>query len=144
MIEFVKVDDILDIRNVVLRKGLLKPMECLFPTDNIDGAFHLGYKHDDSIVCVASFHPQCYEANTGAGYQLRGMATLAQYRGKGFGKQLVEFAISYLQTKGVTYLWCNAREVAVGFYAGLGFGVVSDVFEVKGIGPHFVMFLKLK
>ncbi len=30
-------------------------------------------------------------------YQLRGMATLAEYRGKGIGNQLVNFAIVYMR-----------------------------------------------
>ncbi|MGI8983191.1 MAG: GNAT family N-acetyltransferase, partial [Acidimicrobiales bacterium] len=36
-------------------------------------------------------------------------------------------------------LWCNARMSAVGFYLRAGFEVVSDEFDVAGIGAHVVM-----
>jgi GNAT superfamily N-acetyltransferase len=110
-----------------------------FPTDEIDGAFHLGYYVGDTLATVVSLHPQNYGELTGNGYQLRGMATLAEYRGKGFGKIIVDYAINYLHKKDTGYIWCNARKVASKFYHDCGFEIISDEFEVKGIGPHYVM-----
>ncbi len=40
---------------------------------------------------------------------------------------------------GGTELWCNARMAAVGFYRRAGFEVVSEEFDVPGIGAHVVM-----
>jgi predicted GNAT family N-acyltransferase len=143
MIKFITVDDLLPIRNEVLREGRLTPDECRFPSDKIEGAFHLGYYQNDELACVASFHPQNYGDYAGKAYQLRGMATIEKYRGKGLGNQLVNFALVYLRGQKANYVWCNARKKAVPFYHGAGFEIISGEFEVPGIGPHFVMYVKI-
>jgi len=139
MIKFIKSTDILQVRNIVLRDNKLTPDECRFPTDEIEGAFHLGYYDGDILATVVSLHPQNYGELTGTGYQLRGMATLAEYQGKSFGKQIVDYAINYLQQKNADYIWCNARKVASKFYHDCGFEIISAEFDIKGIGPHYVM-----
>jgi predicted GNAT family N-acyltransferase len=144
MIKFIEVEDLLSIRNDVLREGRLTLDECRFPTDKIVGAFHLGYYKNDELACIASFHPQTYGEFTGVGYQLRGMATIDKYRGQGLGNQLVNFALTYLRGQKVNYVWCNARKKAAPFYHNTGFEIVSTEFDVPGIGPHYVMYVKLK
>jgi GNAT superfamily N-acetyltransferase len=144
MIKFIKVEDTLAIRNKVLRGGILNPEECIFPTDNLHGAFHIGYYVGDILVCIASFHPQAYREFTGNGYQLRGMATIDEYRGKGFGNQLLNFAIVYLRGQKANYVWCNARKSARQFYLNMGFEVISPEFDVPNIGPHYVMYVKIQ
>lgn len=130
-------------RNVVLREGRLTPEECRFPSDNLPGNFHLGYFDSEQLICIASFHPQSYEAYSGLGYQLRGMATADGYRGKAIGYKLVYFAKQHLRQLGADYVWCNARQVAVRFYERLEFEIVSGQFDVPGIGPHYAMRAKL-
>ena len=144
MIRFVKVDELLHLRNEVLREGKLTLDECRFPSDDNEGNFHLGYFVNDELACIASFHPQSYDEFNGTGYQLRGMATIEKYRGQGFGNQLVNFALVYLRGHKADYLWCNARKKAVHFYNNLGFEVVLPEFEVPGIGPHYVMYVKIR
>jgi GNAT superfamily N-acetyltransferase len=143
MIKFIEAETVLHIRNVELREGKLSLKECIFPTDYLPGAFHLGYYKDEELACAASFHPQIYGVFTGNGYQLRGMATLEKHRGQGFGNKLVNFALVYLRGKKVNYLWCNARKSASRFYLNLGFEIISPEFEVAGIGPHYVMYVKI-
>ena len=144
MIKFIAVEELLEVRNQVLREGKLQPDECRFPSDLIQNAFHLGNFEENTLVSIASFHPQNIEPYSGAGYQLRGMATIPGYQGKGMGNQLLNFAIVYLRGQGVNYLWCNARKKALNFYAGIGFEIISDEFDVPGIGPHHVMYLKIQ
>jgi len=144
MIKFIPVEEVLPIRNIVLREGRLTLDQCRFPTDDVEGAFHLGYYVQETLVCVASFGPQSYEPYTGLGYQLRGMATIEEYRGKNIGNQLLNFAIVYLRGQQANYIWCNARKKALKFYSGIGFEVISAEFEVPGIGPHYVMYLKIQ
>lgn len=143
MIKFISPDELLAIRNHVLRGGTLTLDECRFPTDIIEGAFHLGYFVEGELVSIASFSPQSYGAFTGKGYQLRGMATVPQHTGKGFGTLMLNFAIVYLQGQKAGYLWCNARKSALKFYMDNGFEIISDEFEVNIIGPHYVMYLKI-
>src|SRR3978361_1619888 len=144
MIRFIPVEELLAIRNEVLREGKLTWDECRFPGDELNGSFHLGYFEKDNLVSIASFHPKNYEDLQGAGYQLRGMATLENYRGKGIGNQLVNFAIVYLRGQKANYVWCNARKKAIPFYQNLGFEIVSPEFDVPGIGPHHVLYLKIQ
>ncbi|WP_461450991.1 GNAT family N-acetyltransferase [Mucilaginibacter sp.] len=144
MIKFITPTDLLPVRNVVLREGKLTNEECRFPTDETEGAFHLGYFQDNILATVVSLHPQNYGEIKGVGYQLRGMATLADYRGKGLGKLIVDHAIVILRQKGANYIWCNARKIASKFYGDCGFEAISDEFEIKGIGPHYVMCRMLK
>jgi len=144
MIRFIPVEDTLPIRNDILRGGKLSLNECRFPGDDSEGAFHLGYFDNKKLVCIATFHPKNYEGYNGKGYQLRGMATLPAYRGRGIGNQVVNFAIVYLRGQKANYVWCNARKSALKFYADLGFEVISDEFEVSVIGPHRVLYLKIQ
>ena len=144
MTKFIEPGDVLAIRNDVLRDGKLTPDECRFPTDTIEGAFHLGYYANGKLATVASFFPQNYGDYAGLGYQLRGMATTEKFRGQGLGTRLVNFAIVYLQGQKANYVWCNARKVALKFYRDCGFEVISGEFDVPGIGPHYVMYLKIQ
>ncbi|OAQ38638.1 GCN5 family acetyltransferase [Pedobacter psychrophilus] len=143
MIKFITTEQVLPLRNEILREGKLKLEECIFLNDDTESTFHLGYFEGDELVCVASFHSQRYEKFDGEAFQLRGMATASKYQGKGIGNKLVNFAIVYLRGQKINYLWCNAREKAVKFYQSLGFELVSDFFEIPGIGKHKVMYLKI-
>lgn len=143
MIKFIGVEDVLPIRKEVLRPGKLTPDDCRFPTDKLPGAFHLGLYLKGQLVSIASFHPQNYGTYTGEGFQLRGMATLEEYRGRGLGNQLLNFAIVYLRGQKVNYLWCNARKTALQFYLNVGFEQISPEFEVPGIGPHYALYVKI-
>jgi predicted GNAT family N-acyltransferase len=144
MIKFIQIEKLLSIRNEVLRGGVLSLEECRFPTDNLDGAFHLGYFAGNELLSIASFHPQSYGEFAGTGYQLRGMATIESERGKGFGNQLLNFGIVYLRGQKANYIWCNARKNALRFYVNMGFEIISDEFEVPVIGPHYVLYVKIQ
>ena len=144
MIKFITVDELLPLRNTMLREGKLTPDQCRFPTDNAEGNFHLGYYIKGKLVCIASFHIQKQGEFTGTGYQLRGMATDGSFQGQGIGNQLLNFAIVYLRGQKANYLWCNARKAAVRFYQNVGFEVISPEFDVPGIGPHHVMYVKVQ
>lgn len=143
MIKIVPAEFTLALRSKVLRNGSPKE-SCIFPTDDLDGAFHLAFYLDDKIVTVASFFPNKHKNENGLGYQLRGMATDTPFLGRGYGKQLIAFAIDYLRGLNANYIWCNARTTAVKFYQKLGFDLISDEFEIAGVGLHYEMILKLK
>lgn len=142
MVKFIPVDLTLDLRSRVLRNG--KPLaECIFPTDQIEGVFHLAFYKEQKIATIASFFPNHYKDSKELGYQLRGMATDSLYAGKGYGKQLIEFAVEYIKKTNAQYIWCNARSSAIKFYQKLGFELASEEFEIAGVGPHYEMILKL-
>ena len=140
MIKFVKASEVLSLRSSVLRDG--KPLEeCIFPGDDDQNTFHLADIQNETAVCVASFFLKEHPERKGKAYQLRGMATAAEFRNRGVGNQLMNFAIVYLRGLQTDYVWCNARKAAYSFYLGLGFEFISPEFEIEGIGTHRVMIL---
>lgn len=142
MVDFVSIDQVLPIRNVVLRNN--KGIEfARFAEDKLVDTFHLAYLLNDKVVSVSTFLPANLPDISLKGFQLRGMATLIECAGNGFGKAIVNFAISYLKTKNVNYIWCNARQSALGFYRNLGFEINSQPFEIENIGTHYRMILQL-
>ncbi|MEO5911212.1 MAG: GNAT family N-acetyltransferase [Pelobium sp.] len=144
MIKFLSTEEVLPLRNIILREGKLKDEECIFVNDDAMDTFHLGYFHDEQLVCVVTFHHQSHPDFVGDAFQLRGMATATDFQGKGFGNRLVNFAIVYLRGKKVNFIWCNARQKAFKFYHSLGFEFISEEFDIPGIGPHKTMYLKIQ
>jgi len=71
------------------------------------------------------------------------MATDEKYRRKGCGKRVMLEALIQLKKEKCDLLWCNARIVAVEFYKELGFKITGRVFDIKGIGPHYLMKKKI-
>jgi len=140
MVKFIPLTLALGLRSSVLRNGL--PLEqCMFPTDELEGVFHLAYEVDGKIGTVATFFPQNLPTHHNMGYQLRGMATDPAFNRKGFGTAVLHFAIEYIKKTNAGYIWCNARSSAVKFYEKLGFELISDEFQIDGIGPHYKMIL---
>jgi|SRR5690606_395181 Predicted acyltransferase len=144
MIRFINPEETLPLRSLVLRHGAPLP-QCHFQGDNEETTFHMGYlDQKGQIVCILTCQQEPLEGYTGLGYRLRGMATHPDWQGKGLGTDLLQAAIDHLATElEADYLWCNARRVAYDFYQHLGFAIVSDEFEIPGIGPHRVMRLRL-
>lgn len=138
MIKYISTQDTLDLRNRVLRNnaGIDK---CVFDTDETEGNFHLGRFVNEKLISIATFYPEDHEGNGARGFRLRGMATDPEFSGKGYGADLIKFAINELRSVNASYIWCYARSSAVGFYKKLDFEVISDEFDVIGIGPHFIM-----
>jgi ribosomal protein S18 acetylase RimI-like enzyme len=143
MIRFIDTEDTLVLRSIILREGIA-PDLCRFDGDDEVNSFHLGYNKENELICIGSFHKQNRQGYAGIGYQLTGMATSFEFQGQGIGNQLLNFAIVYLRGRNVNYIWCYARKHACKFYLGIGFEIVSDEFEIVGIGPHRVMYLKIQ
>ncbi|MEA1786699.1 GNAT family N-acetyltransferase [Arenibacter sp. GZD96] len=138
-VKAIRAVDTYAVRHPVLRAG--KPIDtCAFAGDDLDTTFHLGCFYEDELIGVASFlendHAEHHLINAG---QLRGMAVLQTHQGKGIGKILLTFGEAQLRTKHKSVVWMNAREVAVPFYTKLGYAIIGNVFDVPGIGPHYVM-----
>lgn len=143
MIRRITQQEVFPLRSAVLRNN--KPEEeCVLPTDSAEGIFHLGYFEEERLICIGTFFPEDYPEQGSRGFRLRGMATDPDFAGKGFGARLINFAINELTSAQASYIWCNARSTAVGFYQKLGFEVISAEFEVPGIGPHFDMRYQIK
>jgi len=126
-----------------LRHRFLRPSQAFddtaYPGDHDAGTVHLGAFDGERLVGIASLYREDRAGGPSPGWRLRGMATDADVRGAGFGAELLIAGVAHVATTGGGELWCNARVAAVGFYRRAGFEVVSEEFEVPGIGLHVVM-----
>lgn len=139
IVKQIEAKDTYNIRHKVLRKG--RPIEsCYFENDNDELTFHLGAYIDERLASVASFYLNRHEAfEDEYQFQLRGMATLPEFQGKGLSSALLKAAFPLIKKNHVNMLWCNARKVAKGFYERVGFESVGDEFDIPDVGPHYLM-----
>lgn len=131
------------VRQPVLRKG--KPLEsCVFDGDELETTFHLGLFSGKKLIGICTFLKKNHNMLTQTHqYQLRGMAILNDFQGKGFGHIILKYGESLLRNKKVKIVWCNAREVAVNFYNKNNYQIIGESFDIKGIGSHFTMYKQL-
>ena len=140
MVSYICSEDTLLLRSCVLRNGM--PLDqCVFPTD--DQGFHLGIVINGRVICIGSFYREDLLGNVDVGFKLRGMATDPEFAGCGYGREMINFAKKELLAANASYIWCNARSSAAGFYKNLGFDVISNEFELNGIGMHINMLYNL-
>lgn len=139
----VRLLDVFDLRHAVLRTGL--PRETAqFEGDNDPNTWHVALylstsgRESDRPLCCASFMLNMFKSNPA--WQLRGMATEPRHQKEGHGKALLSWAEHEIPKRtGVRTMWCNARVPAVRFYEKQGWTRVSDVFDIKDVGPHMKM-----
>jgi predicted GNAT family N-acyltransferase len=128
--EVVPVERVLPVRAAILRPG--RPIDdARFDGDDV-GA-HWALLDGDDVVAVLSLMPHGHPAHPHHRTQLRGMA--AARPGAGAGAAL----LTAVQRSEARPMWCNARLLAVPFYQRLGWVIVSDAFDIVGIGPHHRM-----
>ena len=131
------------VRNAVLRKG--KPIEtCLFQGDELPTTKHFGIYKNQLIGVISLFENNHVIFEEPLQIQIRGMAVLEDFQGQRLGEKLILKCEQYLtELGGNTLIWFNARESAVGFYEKLGYAIIGDIFDIEGVGRHYVMFKKL-
>ena len=132
------------VRHEVLRKG--KPIEtCQFKGDDDDNTTHFGLFLENKLVGIISIFKENNtlfpESNQ---FQIRGMAVLEEFQGKGLGAELVKKAENYCINLNTDLIWFNARENAVPFYKKLDYKIMGDSFLIPDVGIHFVMCKKIQ
>jgi GNAT superfamily N-acetyltransferase len=146
-VEFVKALVLHAIRRQVLRPG--QPWSSVdHDYDYWPETFHVAaFGQRGEVAACASFHPDSAphrpDADASHTWRLRGMASLPEVRGQGYGAATLRYGVTETRRRGGRLLWCNARSGAVGFYERLGFTMVGDEFDIPPIGPHYVMELQL-
>ena len=146
--------DLRQMRLDILRPGM-PPSTAHFVGDELPRTVHLGAFDRARLVGIATlihnrdleFNPAMYppaialtvaELIAQDGYVLRGMATDPTVRGGGAGGAVMR-AMQAISRDENRMLWCNARTVAVGFYARYGWTTESEEFDIPGISPHYIM-----
>jgi len=144
MIRTISASETIAVRWPVLRPGF--PREsAVFAGDELATTRHFGAFDGDRLVGVASLYlatlPE--QPDIAPAWQLRGMATLPEVRGRGFGVALLAACVAHARRENATLLWCNARTGAAPFYRKHGWTIVGDEFDIPTVGPHFRMLLDL-
>ena len=112
-----------------IRQSALYPGKQLdeMELDADNDGYHFGAFAGNELVAVVSLF------KTDNIWQFRKLAVVEKVQKQGIGTQLLLYIISFVETEGGNWLWCNARLAAIGFYNKLGFSAVGDVFSQNGI-----------
>ncbi len=144
-LDFKKVasESILNLRHKVLRAE--RPFSTAhFDADHLASTHHYVCLLDNKIVGCVSFmkkpHDFFKEKNA---YQLRGMAVEENHRGLNIGNQLLAYGEIKMKSKNTNLIWCNVRTSAEKFYTKNYYLKVGDVFEIRDVGPHILMYKKI-
>lgn len=131
--------DVLALRARVLRPE--KPMDtAIWPCDAQPDTRHWAARRGGVVVAVATVAreplPGDRSLTSAVGLsahdQLRGMAVAPELQGTGVGRALLDVVLADVAAP----VWCNARQRAIPFYQRAGFRIVSETFDIAGIGPH--------
>ncbi len=132
------------LRHSVLWPHIALETDCTIDIDQREDAVHLGAFLGKKLVSICSlFEMKSEKLEHQKQYRLRAMATHPDFRNQDVGRKLVEFAIDLLREKHYDILWCDAREVALGFYSKIGFRIQGDWYEVPHVGKHKTMYFDL-
>lgn len=145
MIRPISAADTIAVRWPILRPGFARET-AVFDGDDAPATLHFGAFDGGKLVGVASVYlvPFSARPDVSPAFQLRGMATLPEVRGSGFGEALLAACVAAAGEMGAAILWCNARTSAAQFYAKNGWQTVGEEFDIPTVGPHFRMWLRLR
>ena len=124
------------LRDEVLRKPLglsYDPAELAGEKDS----FHLALREGLELVACLVLKPlneRCIK--------MRQLAVRESSQAKGFGREFVNYAHSFVTERGYAEIVLHARETARGFYEKLGYEAEGDSFVEVGL-PHIAMQKKL-
>ena len=136
--------DTYPVRHEVLRKG--KPIEtCQFKGDDDENTVHFGLYQNERLNGIISIFKEKNDLFSETNqFQIRGMAVLEEFQGKGFGAELVKEAENHCINLNTNLIWFNARENAVPFYKKLDYIIIGDSFLIPDVGIHFAMYKKIR
>lgn len=129
------------LRKRVLRPNFSEP-QLVFPGDEQDSTFHVGTLINDEVVGIMTVMRDPHPMTRDPAWRIRGMATAPEHQGSGFGRAMIEHGCREAWSRSNDAIWCNAREIAFGFYEKLGFTMVGELFEIDDIGVHSVMVIQ--
>ncbi len=131
------------LRAEVLRPG--RPSDAsVLPFDEDPRARHLAVVIDGRVVSVGSLLPEAppWDPALTDAWRIRGMATVAEERGRGHGGHVLAALLELATQAGGRLVWCNARTAARPFYERAGFTATGEVFLAEGV-EHIAMWREL-
>jgi ribosomal protein S18 acetylase RimI-like enzyme len=120
-----------------LRQAVLRPHESLVRLAGHEPAqaYAVGAFDGEQLIAVGFVAPD----GAAGEWRVRGMATVAQARGRGAGTAVLQELLKHAIDRGAERIWANVRTPARGLYERAGFQSVSEEFEIPRIGPHLRM-----
>ena len=121
--------------------------EARYAVDRCPGTAHFCAEDESGhVVSVASLLKEAptWQPEAAGSWHLRGMATVAEWRGRGAGSAVLTAIFAYVAASGDGLLWCNARLGAVNFYERAGLATTGEPWEEPVIGPHIAMFAVIR
>jgi [ribosomal protein S5]-alanine N-acetyltransferase len=145
IVKLITAKDTYPLRHLILWPHKHNLSDCSIEID--DKGIHFGSFKNNDVVSIGSFFSSNisdFDEMAHCQFRLRAMASNHHLKTKGGGKALLLFAQKYLKsTHKADLIWCDAREVAVGFYKKLGFSIFKGPYEIPVIGTHYLMYKKL-
>jgi len=129
-----ELDEVLKIREVVFIKGQNCPREC--EMDGLENeARHVIVKYKGKVIGCARIRFLENKA------KLERIALLKDYRGKGFGREIMNYLIKYCRRKKVEEIFLHSQLYVKKFYEKFGFKPRGKSFLEAGI-KHIEMYIK--
>jgi GNAT superfamily N-acetyltransferase len=132
-----------------LRMSVLRPHESgdgpMYPLEDDPATSHFAALAGEEVLAVGSVMADGHPHEPAPGdWRVRGMATVPECRGQGFGARVLAALESHAEAEGGKRLWCNARIGARSFYEQAGWVVEGGEYEIPGIGIHLLMTKELR
>lgn len=122
-----------DLRFRVLREPLGKPRGSEQNEGDASG-IHLALYDEDNLCAITRLD----QASSGVS-QVRFVAVDPQFRGKGYGRIIMQEAEVLSKASGNTKMILQARDYSVAFYLALDYKVVEKSHKLFGVLQHFLM-----
>ncbi len=122
--------DTVHLRELVLRQ----PLGMRFSAEELElenNSYHIAaYDENHNIVGTAMFVPLSTTK-----LKMRQVVVSEDWQGRGIGKELIEFAENFAQSKGYALIEAHVRQTAMGFYESMNYIKQGKEFTEIGI-PH--------
>jgi len=142
-IKEISAEETRDLRKLTLRPNQ-KYDQLIYQGDYDKETVHFGLFYNDRLSGIASIYNEPMNGeNNEYSWRLRGMATIDELRGMGYGTALMNKCLYHIRTKNATVFWCNARLTAEPFYNKFGMKRKGEVFTPEDLGEHIIMVLDL-
>ncbi|MFT5444380.1 MAG: ribosomal protein S18 acetylase RimI-like enzyme [Myxococcota bacterium] len=106
---------------------------------------HLGAISRGKIIGVVSVYNEPRPAMVeGKAWRMRNLAVLPALRNEKIGTALIDGVSRFVSRRCGSLIWAHVPVEGCEFFRALGFDVVGDSFEVKGLAPHHRILLKPK
>ena len=127
----------LNLKNPIRRRNLHPNSSDHFfdlcESDELNSAIHFAaFAGDIHFGCVTLIHEPAHNCD----FRIRGLGVDQERRCMGVGCALIDMRLIHAEEASI---WCNVRIDAEKPYLKLGFEKIGSVFNLPGIGDHYLM-----